>query len=94
MPLIQDNLCIAHIISAFGRGGMENSVARLALAQKRFGHEVHVICIRDLGPVADILRMNGVPVHLSYFRTRLGPGLLRRLSDLLHALGRQCHPAP
>lgn len=42
MPLIQDNLCMAHIISAFGRGGMENFVARLAIAQKRFGLEVGV----------------------------------------------------
>ena len=87
MPLVQDNFCIAHIISAFGRGGMENFVTRLALAQKRFGHEVHVICIRDLGPTADVLKEGGVPVHLLHFRSRLGPGSLRRLSHLLNALG-------
>jgi hypothetical protein len=59
MPLVQDNLCIAHIISALGRGGMENFVACLAIAQKKAGHGVYVICIRGLGPTADLLREVG-----------------------------------
>jgi len=87
MPLALDNLCIAHIISALGRGGMENSVARLSIAQKALGHEVHVICIRDLGRTADMLSEGGVPVHLLHFRYRLNPASLWRLSQLLRSLG-------
>ncbi len=73
MPLTLDNLCIAHIILALGRGGMENSVARLAIAQKRVRQEVYVICIRDLGRTADLLK-GRVLMYLSRFRSRLGPG--------------------
>ncbi len=86
MPHITDKLRIAHIISALGHGGMENSVSRLALAQKELGHNVYVICIRDTGPTADILQAGGVPVYLSHFRTRLDPGSLWRLSRLLRSL--------
>jgi glycosyltransferase involved in cell wall biosynthesis len=86
MPLAQGNLCIAHIISALGHGGMENSVIRLAIAQKRLGHQVHVICVRELGPGAGLLVGEGVPVHLSHFRARLDPGSLWRLGRLLHSL--------
>lgn len=86
MSVSHDRLRIAHIISALGRGGMENSVVRLAIAQKRMGHETYVVCIRDLGPAADVLQRAGVPVHLSYFRSRLDPGSLRDLSRLLRSL--------
>jgi len=78
---------IAHIISALGRGGMEFAVSRLALEQKKMGYPVHVICLREFGPTKQILEAGGIPVHLSYFHSRLHPGSLFRLRALLRKLG-------
>jgi len=83
MNLVPGKINVAHIISALGRGGMEYAVARLVLEQKRLGCRVQVICIRDFGPTLEILQSGGVPVHLSYFRSRLHPGSLARLRRLL-----------
>ena len=81
------NLTIAHIISALGRGGMEFAVSRLAVQQKKDGLDVHVICIRDLGPTAEMLKKHDIPVHLSPFRSRLHPASLKELKMLLRRIG-------
>lgn len=81
-----DKLRIAHIISALGRGGMEFAVARLAVEQKKMGHDVHVICIRDKGPTEQFLKNGGVPVHLCAFKSRLHPASVWKLRRLLRQL--------
>lgn len=83
MPNPIEDIRIAHIISALGKGGMEFAVSRLALEQKKMGYAVHVICIRELGPTADMLKSEGVPVHLCPFQSRVAPRSLFRLRSLL-----------
>jgi len=87
MPRITHDIKIAHIISALGRGGMEYAVSRLVIEQNKIGYPVHVICIRNLGPTADRLKAQGVPVHFCSFRTRLDPLSLVKLRGLLLKLG-------
>lgn len=87
MPPKRNKMVIAHVISALGRGGMENAVARLALQQKKSGHNVHVVCIRDMGPTAEILQNGNVPVHFCPFRSRLDPISINRLRILFGKLG-------
>ncbi|MBN1901059.1 glycosyltransferase [Candidatus Sumerlaeota bacterium] len=78
-----DDLRIAHIISALGKGGMEFAVSRLALEQKKMGYDVSMICIRELGSTAEMLISGGVPVHLCPLKSRVNPFSLFRLRSLL-----------
>lgn len=82
----QNKMVIAHVISALGRGGMESAVTRLALQQKKSGHTVHVVCIRDLGPTAEILQNGNIPVHFCPFRSRLDPMSINKLRILFREL--------
>jgi glycosyltransferase involved in cell wall biosynthesis len=83
MPNRIEDIRIAHIISALGKGGMEFAVSRLVLEQKKTGYDVHVICIRELGPVADNLKSGGVSVYLCPFQSRVAPRSLFQLRSLL-----------
>ncbi len=77
---------IAHVISALGNGGMEVAVARLVMEQRRLGYDVHLVCIRELGPMETPLRAADVPVHLCPFRSRLHPASLWNLRAILRDL--------
>ncbi len=64
-PMQQKALRIAHTVSSLLNGGMEHFVVRLAVAQRKLGHDARIVAIKP-GPLADDARALGVPVSVLY----------------------------
>lgn len=53
---------VLHILTGLKPGGAEIQMARLLAAVDRNDFQFHVVSLTDLGPVADMLRAEGIPV--------------------------------
>ena len=58
---------IIHIITTIERGGAENAVSALAIAQVKAGHKVSILPLKGNHELGDYLISNGVDVNLSAF---------------------------
>lgn len=58
---------IIHIITTIERGGAENAVTALAIAQVKAGHKVSILPLKGKNELADYLISNGVDVNLRAF---------------------------
>ena len=88
---------ILYVCTTTDRGGAETALYRLAVAAKQAGHEVKVISLKTLGPVADLFKQADVPVMSLDLQGKFRPvqtaGVLARLireiktfhPDLVHA---------
>jgi glycosyltransferase involved in cell wall biosynthesis len=56
------HLRITHIITSLDTGGAEMMLYRLAKELKEQQYEQHIICLRPLGQIADLLIQAGIPV--------------------------------
>lgn len=57
-------LRIVMVLPSLIRAGMEVVTSRLAVELTQMGHQVHVLCLEDTGPLAEELSAAGVPVRL------------------------------
>lgn len=57
-------LRVIMVLPSLVRAGMETVTCRLAEELHALGHDVDLVCIEELGPLADEARARGVPVHL------------------------------
>ena len=56
---------VVHVVETMELGGMERMIATLALATDRDRFDVHVLCVRNVGPVGAELAQSGIPVHFA-----------------------------
>jgi glycosyltransferase involved in cell wall biosynthesis len=76
-------LNVVHIIGALPVGGVERNLVRVLPMLDREAFNVSVITIRERGELAPALEAAGVPVELSYMKTRYSPVSLWRLARRL-----------
>ncbi len=74
---------ITHFVENLARGGLERVVIDLVRAQRDAGEQCQVICLFELGPLADELSALGVPVHACGKRDGADLGVLARARKLL-----------
>lgn len=58
-----DRLSILHVVDSLEVGGLERTVVRLAVAQKKAGHMVSIATVFRNGPLTEALRNSDIPVH-------------------------------
>lgn len=63
---------VMHVISNLGAGGAEMSLARLAIRSRRDGATPMAVSLSGDGPVGEMLRGAGVPVHTLGMRSPIG----------------------
>lgn len=71
------NLRLALVMTTLGVGGAEGQFVQLALALRRRGYDVEVVCLHDETAAADTLRAAGIRVDTG--RAGSGPPLRRAL---------------
>lgn len=80
-------MIIAQVLPSLTYGGAETFVTRLAEAQRRAGHTVHLVCISALGPLeAQLSPELAANVHLVGKRSRWDATALPRLVALFRRL--------
>ncbi len=77
---------IVRVITWLPVGGIERRLVSVLPRLKEKGWPVHLILIREEGPLAAELRAKGVPVELIPLKSRLDPVGIRRLSQKLQQL--------
>jgi glycosyltransferase involved in cell wall biosynthesis len=75
-------LKVLHVITGLGVGGAELQL-RSVLQHTR--HDAEVVTLYNPGPVADMLRVDGVPVHDLAMRSNTEIGALNRLRRLIRS---------
>lgn len=70
-------------------GGIERKIAAVLPRLNKDLFDVHLCCIRERGPLAEVLEDSGIPVHLVPFRSRMDPIAISRLRGLVQRLGIQ-----
>ncbi|MGI8907039.1 MAG: glycosyltransferase [Candidatus Sumerlaeaceae bacterium] len=80
---------VLRMITWLPMGGIERKIAAVLPRLDPELFEVHMCCIRERGPLADVLEAAGIPVHVVPFRSRLDPIALLRLRHLVKRLGIQ-----
>jgi glycosyltransferase involved in cell wall biosynthesis len=76
---------ISHFVENLNRGGLERAVIDLIRAQMSLGHRCQVICLFELGTLADELVDLGIPVHACGKRRGLDLKALARARRYLKA---------
>jgi glycosyltransferase involved in cell wall biosynthesis len=72
---------IVHVVDSLEVGGLERTVVRLAIAQKKAGDDVQIITIWSNGPLAAPLTEAGIPVTCMAKRHGLDIRTIKRLRD-------------
>jgi glycosyltransferase involved in cell wall biosynthesis len=54
---------VAHVIPGLPIGGAEKALLNIATAARSLGVESEVVCLRERGPVSDMLDSEGIPTH-------------------------------
>jgi glycosyltransferase involved in cell wall biosynthesis len=65
-------MTVAHVVDSMEVGGAETVVAALARIHKAEGLNVSVHCTRYAGALADVLELQGIPVHVHRHGSRFG----------------------
>jgi glycosyltransferase involved in cell wall biosynthesis len=60
---ISEQLSILHVVDSLEVGGLERTVVRLAVAQKKAGHIVSIATVFRNGPLTEALQNSDIPVH-------------------------------
>lgn len=87
---------ILHIVDSLERGGQESFLIDLAVAQKRMGHEISILCLKCKGVLEEKATAHNIPVsslecnQISKFRalSRVRSEIERIAPDVLHAHNR------
>lgn len=58
-----DRARVMLVVETLGMGGMEQVVVTLARALDRDRFEPEILCLKEAGPLADVARDHGIPVH-------------------------------
>ena len=78
-------LRIAHVVANLEIGGAERFAVDLALAQRRNGADARLVAMYGGGPLLDVARGAGLPIHVIERRLRYDPIAWRRLVATLRA---------
>lgn len=90
---------ITHVVENLNRGGLERMVIDLVITQQRQGHHCQVLCLFELGTLAQELVGQGIPVRACGKRrgvdlralVRLRRGLTEHATDVLHTHNAVAH---
>jgi len=74
---------VVRIISGLWPGGVEKKLSVLLPVLKKQGLDISIICLREEGELASVLRQNGIPVILSKMPSRWSPKGIWNLRKLL-----------
>ncbi|KAA3605788.1 MAG: glycosyltransferase family 1 protein [Planctomycetota bacterium] len=64
VPNPRKSLRVLHLVPTLNLGGAEMYIHRLSCAQQRQGMEPYVCAMQRGGPVEDLLKRDGIPVHV------------------------------
>ncbi len=78
---------VTRIITWLPIGGIERRLVSVLPRLRDRGFRMRLICIRELGPLAEEVRAAGIELKLIPFRTRLDPVALRKLTRDLKSSG-------
>ncbi|MBN2714196.1 MAG: glycosyltransferase [Planctomycetes bacterium] len=76
-------LNVMHVIGALPVGGVERNLVRVLPRLNPEQFDVSVVCIRELGDLAPEMEGVGIPVTLSYMKSRYNPFSLWKLAGLM-----------
>lgn len=82
---MKKRLKLLRLVTALPVGGIERMIADVLPRLDRDRFEVHCVCTRERGALADELDAAGIPVHVIKFNSRWDPLALRRLRALIAA---------
>jgi glycosyltransferase involved in cell wall biosynthesis len=77
-----ERLSILHVVDSLEIGGLERTVVRLAMAQRKSGHSVSVATLFRNGPLTDALQHSNIPVHCLEKREGLDLSSVRKLRKI------------
>jgi glycosyltransferase involved in cell wall biosynthesis len=78
-----DRIRILRVITWLPVGGIERKIVEVLPRLDRSRFEVSLVCLREMGPLAEELAAHDIPVSLIKFRQRWDFGATRRLTALM-----------